>query len=85
MLLCGLPGEAVSRDGPGRHGQAKHAGAPQARNQHFLWKYGLEVATELGQISCGVRQLVKDGCWCVPPAERPAGWEKMGVREPGAP
>lgn len=27
------------------------------------------------------RQLVRNGQWCVPISERPAGWEKMGVRE----
>ena len=28
-----------------------------------------------------VKQLVKDGVWQVPPAERPKGWEAMPVRE----
>lgn len=28
------------------------------------------------------KQLVKDGVWCVPPADRPKGWEKLKVKEP---
>jgi len=28
------------------------------------------------------RILVKNGEWLVPPAERPAGWEKFGLMEP---
>lgn len=27
-----------------------------------------------------VRWLVREGCWCIPPAERSKGWEAMGVR-----
>ena len=28
-----------------------------------------------------VKQLVRDGVWQVPPADRPQGWELMGARE----
>lgn len=28
-----------------------------------------------------VKQLVKDGYWAVPEADRPAGWEKRGIPE----
>ena len=31
---------------------------------------------------CGpTRQLVKNGKWNVPPGDRPAGWEEMGIPE----
>ncbi len=30
-----------------------------------------------------VKQLVVGGRWNVPPGERPKGWERMGVQEPG--
>ena len=29
----------------------------------------------------GVRVLVENGHWAVPPSERPFGWETMGVKE----
>lgn len=30
----------------------------------------------------GCRQLVAKGEWLVPTAERPKGWERLGVRDP---
>lgn len=27
------------------------------------------------------RVLAQDGHWCVPPEERPDGWERLGVKE----
>lgn len=56
--------------------------AGECKRQRRSWVIGGGglPATSTPSVSC--RQLVAKGEWLVPAAERPKGWERLGVHDP---
>jgi len=67
----------TSKGGNGKGGNCVHSGLDECQAIAFSKVLRNIIHKELN--TGPVRQLVRNGRWCVPIDERPKGWEKFGV------
>jgi hypothetical protein len=80
-----------ARDEKGRDSSDKHdkryGSAHYMAHEGYLIGKAAQIAREqlhAEKYTGMAKQLVKNGAWQVPPAERPKGWERLNVAEQNA-